>query len=215
MLVPGGPDAAFVVVRLRNADEAPFGLVQRLLVGVFVIGDANELAVGGEAPTMVRAGEYGRVALVVAADLHSAVPTGVEEYLDAVFAVAAEDHRFLAHGRNEVIAGLGYLALVTNEEPGLGEYLFLFLPVDVFIDEYLSADVAGINVDYLAECAWLGFCGHEFRSPSGRNRSRHYTATRHLATLGNLLLQFEKIPSRLIGTGQMRAGSRHDPLARC
>ncbi len=80
MLVPGGPDAAFVVVRLRNADEAPFGLVQRLLVGVFVIGDANELAVGGEAPTMVRAGEYGRVALVVAADLHSAVPTGVEEY---------------------------------------------------------------------------------------------------------------------------------------
>jgi hypothetical protein len=83
---------------------------------------------------------------------------------------------------------------MADEQPCLGEYLFLLLPVDLIVDEYLAADDSGINIDNLGKSAWFGFGGHEFRSLSGwarigvfhgnhrmgymqGNRSRQYSAT--------------------------------------
>ena len=73
MLVPRRPDAALVVVHLRHFDEAPLRLVQPTLVGVLEVGDADQLAVGGEAPSVIGATEHRRVALVITADFHPAV----------------------------------------------------------------------------------------------------------------------------------------------
>ena len=148
--VPVGPDGALVVDQLGDFNEAPLGLVELLAVGFLEIGDADKLAVGGVAPAVVGAGEDGGVALVVAADFHAAVHTSVEEDVDLALAVAGENHGFLAHGGDEIVAGVGYLAFVADEEPASGEDLLLFLLVEGVVDEDLAADGAMGEVDEVA-----------------------------------------------------------------
>jgi len=117
------------------------------LVGVFEVGDPHQLAVGGVAPAVIRATEDWRVALVVPADLHATVGTGVQENMDPALAVAAENHRFLAHGRHEKVSRFADLALVSDVQPSPGEQLLLFLGVYLRVDEDFPADEAGVQID--------------------------------------------------------------------
>src|SRR5438477_582537 len=78
-------------------------------------------SVGAVAPAVIGAGEDRGVALVVAAHLHAAVAARIEERMNFAGAVAAQDHRFLAHPRHEIVAGIGDLAVMAEKQPGAGE----------------------------------------------------------------------------------------------
>ncbi len=117
------------------------------MIGFFEIGHAHQLAIGGVAPAVVGAGENGRVAFVVAADLHTSMPAGVQKDVDRLLPVATQEHRFLPHTRYKVIPWLGNLAFMADEQPGAGEDALQLLLVDVFIDEDLAADLPGGHID--------------------------------------------------------------------
>ena len=149
--VPRRPDRALVALELRHLDEAPAGAVELLAVRVLGERHPDQRAVGRVAPAVVGTHELDRVALVVPADLHPAMPAGVEEDVDPGGPVAAEDDRLLAHRGHQEIAGTRDLALVAHEEPGAREDVLLLLPVDVLVDEDLPADAATIDVDQIVE----------------------------------------------------------------
>ncbi len=71
--------------------------------------------------------------------------------MDRALRVAAEDHRFLAHARDEEVARIGYQALVPDEQPGAREQLLQFLAVEVGRDEDLAADGTAFEVDHLVD----------------------------------------------------------------
>src|ERR1051325_5049719 len=148
VLVPGGPDGALVKADLRNLDEAPLAAVERRMIGLAEIGDTDQSPVGAIAPTMIGAGEDRGVAVVVAADLHAAVPAGIEKDMDLPGAVAAQQDRLFAHARDKKIARIGDLALMADKQPGAGKNLFLLLGVDLLVDKDLAADPAGVQIDH-------------------------------------------------------------------
>ena len=67
--------------------------------------------------------------------------------MDLAGAVAAQDHRLLAHAGDKEIAGVGDLALMADKQPGAGEQPLLLLRIDLVIDKDLAADLAGRPVD--------------------------------------------------------------------
>src|SRR5712692_7692523 len=144
--IPAGPDGAFVEAHLRHLDQSPLRFVELGAVGLLEIRDADELTIGAVAPAVIGAGADGRVALVVAADLHAAMTAGVEEDTRLLRAIAAEDHRLFAHARHEIVARVRDLAFVANEQPSAGENAFELLLVDLVVDEDLAADLAGLHV---------------------------------------------------------------------
>src|SRR2546425_9028822 len=170
-LVPRRPDRAFVVHLLRDFHQPPFGLVQLLLVALLVMRHSHEPAVRGVAPAMVGTGEDRCIALVVATHLHAPMPAGVQEDMNPLLPVPDEDDRFLAHAGDEVVAGLGNLALVPDEEPAVGEELLLFLLVELLVDEELAADESLLHVDERRNRVVLSGPGH------GRVPSRFYPPT--------------------------------------
>jgi hypothetical protein len=95
------------------------------VIGLAEIWHPNEAPVGTVAPAVIGAGEDGRAALVVTADLHAAVAAGIQEYVYLAGAVAAQDHRRLAHAGHEIVAGVRHLALMADKQPGTGEDLLL------------------------------------------------------------------------------------------
>src|SRR5712691_10244484 len=108
---------------------------------------------------MVGAGEDRGVALIVSADLHPAVPAGVQDHVDPLPLIAGEDDRLLAHAGDEVVAGPGDLALVADEEPGAGEDALLLLREDFVVDEELAAHDSALHVDQRARIPPAG-SGH-------------------------------------------------------
>src|SRR5438045_1887146 len=96
---------------------------------------------------MVRARKDGRVALIVAAHLRTAVAARIQEYVHLARAVAAQNDRFLAHARDDEIAGVRNLAFMANEEPGVREDPLQFLLVDRLVDKDLAADLTGLQID--------------------------------------------------------------------
>ena len=59
--------------------------------------------------------------------------------------VAAQDHRLLAHARDEEVARLRDQALMPDEQPGAGEQFLQFLAVEFRRDEDLAADRAALR----------------------------------------------------------------------
>src|SRR5437899_2652535 len=145
--VPRCPGRAFVVRQPGGLDWPPLAPVELRAVGVLGERHADERAVGAVAPAVVRALELDRVALVVTAHLHAAMPARVEKDADPSRAVAAQDDRLLAHRRREIVARLRDLALVADEEPGAGEDPLELLPVDLLAHEDLAADDPALDVD--------------------------------------------------------------------
>src|SRR4051794_40574841 len=62
--------------------------------------------------------------------------------MDLAGAITAEDDRLFAHPRHKVVAGIGDLAFVPDEQPRAGENAFLLLRVNVLVDKDLAADQA-------------------------------------------------------------------------
>src|SRR5262249_26841429 len=133
--------------RSRDLDEAPFLLAEPRMVGLAEVWHADQASVGAVAPAVIGASEDGRRAFVVAAHLHAAVAAGVQEDVNPVAAVAAQDDRLLAHRRHEIVALLGDLALVVDMQPGAGEDALLLQGVDPLVSEDLAADLASSKVD--------------------------------------------------------------------
>src|ERR1700720_1457783 len=117
------------------------------MIGLAEERHADQPAVGAVAPAMIWAGEDGGVALVVTAYLHAAMAARVQEDVHLAGAVAAQDHRLLAHPRRGVIAGVRDLALMADKEPGAGKDPLLLLGVDRLVDEDLAADLPGLQID--------------------------------------------------------------------
>ena len=145
--VPRRPDRALVVLHPRDFDQPPLAPVEQRAVRILRERHADERPVGAVAPAVVRTLELDRVALVVAAHLHAAVPARVEKDADPPRAVAAQDDGFLAHRRVEIVTRLRDLALVPDEEPGTGKDPLELLPVDLVADENLPADDPVLDVD--------------------------------------------------------------------
>ncbi len=145
--IPGGPHRALVAAELRHLDETPLRAIELRVVGLAEIRDADQPAVGAVAPAVVGAGEDRRVALVVAAHLHAAVPAGIEKDMHLAGPVAAQDHALLAHAGDKEIAGVRDLALMPDKEPGAGKEPLLLLRVDLLVDEDLAADLASVQID--------------------------------------------------------------------
>src|SRR5712671_1434248 len=103
-LVPIRPDRALVGAELGDFDEAPARLIELLVIGLAEERHADETPVGAVAPAVIGAGEDGGVALVVAAHLHPAMPARIEKDMDLAGAVAAKEHRLLAHARDHKVA---------------------------------------------------------------------------------------------------------------
>jgi hypothetical protein len=96
---------------------------------------------------VIRAGQHGGIALVVPAHLHATVPARIEEHVNLLGAVTAEDDRFLAHRRDEEIAGVRDLALVPDKQPGAGEDAFQFHLINLVVYEDLAADLPRYQID--------------------------------------------------------------------
>ena len=96
---------------------------------------------------MVGAGNGGSVAGVGAAEAVAPVTADVEEGVDGAAAVAHDQDGVFAHVGGEVVAGIGDLGLVAEEEPAAGENALQFLLVDVGFDEDATADKAAFRVD--------------------------------------------------------------------
>jgi hypothetical protein len=89
---------------------------------------------------MVRAGEDRGVAFVIAANFHAAMPASVQKDVDAAVSVSSENDRLFTHTRRDVVARLGNLTLVSDEQPGTSKDLFLLLLIQVVVDKNLTAD---------------------------------------------------------------------------
>ena len=72
------------------------------------------------APAVIRAHEAFGVAPSFGAHHRAAMGAAIDEHMDPVL-VPHDDHRFLAHARGEVVAGLRHLALVTQHQPRASE----------------------------------------------------------------------------------------------
>src|SRR5438477_9887281 len=83
------------------------------------------------------------------------MPAGVEQAAELRRAVAAEDDRFLAHRRDEVVAGPRDLALVPEEEPDAREHPLELLPVEILVHEDLPAHDPSVDVDQAVETSGL------------------------------------------------------------
>ena len=104
--------------------------------------DADEAAVAGIGPGMIRAGERLGIALVRSAHLHAAMAAAIEEGADLPIFGARDQYRVFAHVGAEEIAGLLELAFVAQEQPAAPEHARQLLLIDVHIDEDTAADQA-------------------------------------------------------------------------
>src|SRR5438477_4628903 len=145
--IPGGPDRPLVAGELRDLGQTPLRTIQGRVIRLAEKWHTDETAIGAVAPAMIRAGKDRRVAFVITAHLHAAMSARIQKDMHLAGAVAAQDHRLLAHPRRRVIAGVRDLALMADEEPGAREDPLLLLGVDRLVDKDLAADLPGLRID--------------------------------------------------------------------
>src|SRR5215472_5478630 len=145
--IPASPHGAFVQAHLRDLDQSPLRLVELLVIGLAKIRHPDKPAVRAIAPAVIWASEDWRVAFIVAAHLHAAMPARIEEHMNLARPVAAQDDGFLSHTRDEIVAGLWDLALMADKQPHPGEQLFQLLVIDLLVDENFAADLSRRHID--------------------------------------------------------------------
>src|SRR5438094_8136677 len=96
--------------------------------------------------------------------------------MDLAGAVAAQDHRFLAHARDKVVPRVLDLALMPDEEPYPREEPLQLLLIDLVVDKDLAADLPGLHV-------------HEPRPVTLFPRGRHAPSSR-------VIRGFRRCPAR-------------------
>src|SRR5262249_4354248 len=107
---------AAVARDLRRFLQPEIALPEARRIGVLA-GNAVELAVTVVAPAVIEADVALCVALGLAAYDAPAVSAGIEKYAHAAPAVAAEDHRPVAHDARPEITGRGHFGLVSDVDP--------------------------------------------------------------------------------------------------
>ena len=133
--VEGGEQQPLVAVQLGHRGQTPLIRVQLAVISLLEAGHGNQLTVGPVGPAMVGAHEAGGVARVGPAYPVPAVATHVQEGVYLAPAVTGHHHRVLTHIGGEEVTRLRYLALVSQEEPALGEDFLHLLLVNLFLDE--------------------------------------------------------------------------------
>ncbi|MCY1438955.1 hypothetical protein D9M71_551730 [compost metagenome] len=136
-------DAGFTQAVLRLVEGAV--LVDTRLV------HAAQRAIGTEGPAVVVADEAAGVTGLGETHLVAAVRAGVDQHLDRGILLANHQHLVLTHGGGDVVAGLGNLRFVGDEQPAAGEDLLQFLLVDVAIPEDLPGHAPGFHVAQFVE----------------------------------------------------------------
>jgi hypothetical protein len=117
------------------------------LGGVLEAG-ADEVATRVIGPGVEGAGEDQVVALVVAADLLTAVAAGVQERADLLVSAIAHNDDFLgAHAADNEVTGVRNLTLVAEQQPAALEDLLHLLVEDVRVNICLPANRATFGVD--------------------------------------------------------------------
>ncbi|MCY1429030.1 hypothetical protein D9M71_449340 [compost metagenome] len=145
ILSEGGEHQALVAVDTRLA-QALLRLVEAALLVDSGFVHAAQRAVGAEGPAMIVADETAGVAGLGEAHLVAAVRTGVDQHLDRQVLLANHQHLVLAHGGSHIVASIGNLRLVGDEQPATGEYLLQLLLVDLAIPEHLAGHAARFHV---------------------------------------------------------------------
>ncbi len=104
-------------------------------------GQAQQGAVGAEAPRVIGASEYlARIAAGFSGDLHALVRAAVEENLHLAVGMAHHDDGLRTDGRRIEIALVRHLAVVADIDPGVGEEM-LHLELEQFlVDEDVAMD---------------------------------------------------------------------------
>ena len=113
--------------------RAPFGLVQDFAEGPLLERHADEISGDIVRPAMVAARKVLGVAVILAAQLHAAMPALVQEDLDRSVLLANHDDRVLAHVGRQEIAGLSHMRFMAKKQPGTSEDHLLFHVVDILI----------------------------------------------------------------------------------
>ena len=145
--VEGGEVQTFVIVELRYGHEAPLLPIEFVVIGLFQIRDADQLAVIPVGPAVVGAGEAGGIAVIGAAQPVAAMAAHIEESANRTGRVAHDQYRVFAHVRREEIAGPRDLALMAQEDPAAREDAFELLLIDLRLDEDAAADMPGGEID--------------------------------------------------------------------
>ena len=138
-----GEDQALVGTHLGRAQQ-----VQSLAEALGIagaVGHAQQLAGIGVGPRMVGATEAEGVARLLPADGIGAVSTHVQQHVDLVFGPAGDDHRLGADASGDVVARVGYLALVGDIDPAVLEDVVQLLLKDVWVrvDIRMHSEVGG------------------------------------------------------------------------
>src|SRR5437588_4692046 len=76
--VEGGEPEALVLIELRHGREAPAAAVEFAVVGLLMVGHADEAAVIGVGPAVIGAAEAGGVAVLGSAQPIAAMPADIE-----------------------------------------------------------------------------------------------------------------------------------------
>ena len=71
--IPIGPYGAFVSLRLRDFDQAPFGFIELRMIGLAEERHSDQSAIGAVTPTVIGTCKHGGVAVIVAAHLHASM----------------------------------------------------------------------------------------------------------------------------------------------
>ena len=108
-------------------------------------GDAGERAVGIEGPAVIEAGHPRRVAAALVDDLGAAMGAAVEEHVDRAVPMAGHHHRLPSELGGEVIAGIGNLAHVPDEQPSPPEDALHLELEDVRVGVDPLVDAAGLD----------------------------------------------------------------------
>src|SRR5579864_2797556 len=133
--------------------EAPLALVHVAPEGCLEVWHPDQTAVSVVTPAVKRAGEHERITVVVTAHFHAAMAAGVQKCVDVVLAIAAQDDLLFTHARNDKVARLLDLTLVSDEQPGAREDLLQLLLVDALVDVDFATDEALVEVDQFSNGA--------------------------------------------------------------
>src|SRR5690606_33250525 len=117
---------AAVALEARQALEVVGAVGVELLriTALLLITGLQQLAVIAEGPAVERAGEGRLVAALRAAQGGATVRTGVEQRLQRPVPGAGDHHRRTTYGQREIVSGIRYLALMSQEYPVAFEDVF-------------------------------------------------------------------------------------------
>ena len=141
-------------------DQPPLRPVEFIVVTAFQLRHADQLAFVGKYPGVEGAGEFARIAIVVATDPHPPMAAIVQEHMQLAMPITVEDDRFFAHPAEHVIARFGNMAFMADKQPGAREYTLQLIIVDSLAGKNLPADHSLVEIDHAPRIAPRAISAH-------------------------------------------------------